>query len=53
MHLLHQWLNFKKLFLKQNDYPITLYHLERKDIKINIVARFEKDNLIIEGYDIV
>ena len=31
---------------------ITLYHLEREDIKINIVARFEKDKLIIDGYDI-
>jgi hypothetical protein len=31
---------------------ITLYHLKREDIKINIVARFEKDKLIIDGYDI-
>lgn len=31
---------------------ITLYHLKREDIKINIVARFEEDNLIIDGYDI-
>jgi len=31
---------------------ITLYHLEREDIKIDIVARFEKDKLIIDGYDI-
>ena len=31
---------------------ITLYHLEREDIKVNIVARFEKDRLIIDGYDI-
>ncbi len=31
---------------------ITLYHLKREDIKINIVARFEDDNLIIDGYDI-
>ena len=30
----------------------TLYHLEREDIKINIVARFEKGKLIIDGYDI-
>ncbi|UCD32545.1 MAG: hypothetical protein JSV38_01185 [Desulfobacterales bacterium] len=31
---------------------ITLYHLKREDIKINIVARFEGDELIIDGYDI-
>ncbi len=31
---------------------ITLYHLESKDIKIDIVARFEEDKLIIDGYDI-
>ena len=31
---------------------ITLYHLKREDIKIKIVARFEKDKLIIDGYDI-
>ncbi len=31
---------------------ITLHHLEREDIKIDIVARFEKGNLIIDGYDI-
>lgn len=31
---------------------ITLYHLHREDIKIDIVARFEKDKLIIDGYDI-
>jgi hypothetical protein len=31
---------------------ITLYHLEREDIKINIVARFDEDKLIIDGYDI-
>jgi len=31
---------------------ITLYHLKREDIKINIVARFEEDKLIIDGYDI-
>jgi len=31
---------------------ITLYHLEREDIKIDIVARFEKNKLIIDGYDI-
>ena len=31
---------------------ITLYHLEREDIKIDIVARFEKDKLVIDGYDI-
>lgn len=31
---------------------ITLYHLERDDIKIDIVARFEEENLVIDGYDI-
>ena len=31
---------------------ITLYHVEREDIKIDIVARFEDDKLIIDGYDI-
>jgi hypothetical protein len=31
---------------------ITLYHAEREDIKIDIVARFEKGKLIIDGYDI-
>ncbi len=31
---------------------ITLYHLKREDIKIDIVARFEDDDLIIDGYDI-
>ncbi len=31
---------------------ITLYHLKREDIKIDIVARFEDNNLIIDGYDI-
>ena len=30
----------------------TLYHLKREDIKIDMVARFEKDKLIIDGYDI-
>jgi hypothetical protein len=31
---------------------VTLYHLQREDIKIHIVARSEKDNLIIDGHDI-
>ncbi len=31
---------------------ITLYHLEREDITINIVARFDEGRLIIDGYDI-
>jgi len=31
---------------------VTLYHLETEDITIDIVARFEKDKLIIDGYDI-
>ena len=31
---------------------ITLYHLEREDITVNIVARFEEDKLVIDGYDI-
>jgi len=34
------------------DLSITLYNLKREDIKINIVARFEDNNLIIDGYDI-
>ncbi len=42
----------KKLFSEQIDYSITLYHLKREDIKIDIVARFDKDKLIIDGYDI-
>ena len=42
----------KKLFSEQINYSKTLYHLEREDIKIDIVARFEKDKLIIDGYDI-
>ena len=29
----------------------TLYHLKREDIKIDIVARFENDKLIIDGYE--
>lgn len=31
---------------------ITLYHFESEDIKVDIEARFEKDTLIIDGYDI-
>ncbi len=31
---------------------ITLFYLENENIKINIVARFEEDKLIIDGYDI-
>jgi len=31
---------------------ITLFHLKNEDIKIDIVARFEADDLIIDGYDI-
>lgn len=31
---------------------ITLHHVKRDDIIINIVARFEKAKLIIDGYDI-
>lgn len=31
---------------------IRLYHHESEDIKIEIVARFENDTLIIDGYDI-
>lgn len=31
---------------------ITLYHLEREDIKVDIVARFARDKLVIDGYDI-
>ena len=42
----------KKMFSEHIDCSITLYHLERKDIKIDIVARFDEGNLIIDGYDI-
>lgn len=31
---------------------ITLYRFKDKEIKIDIVARFENDDLIIDGYDI-
>jgi len=31
---------------------ITLFHLEREDIRINIEARFEAEKLIVDGYDI-
>ena len=31
---------------------ITLFHYECEDITIDIVARFENKNLIIDGYDI-
>lgn len=31
---------------------VTLFHMEREDIKIDVVARFEGDILIIDGYDI-
>ena len=31
---------------------ITLFHLDRADIKITIEARFEAEKLIIDGYDI-
>jgi hypothetical protein len=31
---------------------ITLYHEERDDIRIDIVAYFENDVLVIDGYDI-
>ena len=31
---------------------ITLFHFKDEDIKIDIVARFEKDKLVIDGYDI-
>ena len=30
---------------------ITLFHLVREDIKIDIVARFENEVLVIDGYD--
>jgi len=30
----------------------TLFHFEDENIKIDIVARFEDDKLIIDGYDI-
>ncbi len=31
---------------------ITLYHFKDKNIKVDIVARFDDDNLVIDGYDI-
>jgi hypothetical protein len=31
---------------------ITLFHFQNEDIKIDIVARFEGDKLVIDGYDI-
>ena len=31
---------------------VTLYHVKRPDIKIDIVARFEDEKLVIDGYDI-
>lgn len=31
---------------------VTLYHEEREDIRIDIVAYFEGDILVIDGYDI-
>ena len=31
---------------------VTLYHVKREDIRIDVVARFDKDKLIIDGYDI-
>lgn len=31
---------------------VTLFHLERPDIKIDIEARFEGQVLVIDGYDI-
>ena len=31
---------------------ITLFHLQDEDIKIDIVARFDGDELLIDGYDI-
>ncbi len=42
----------KKLFSGQINYSRTLYHLKREDIKIDIVARFDGDELVIDGYDI-
>lgn len=38
--------------LRMSQLEITLFHLEREDIKIDIVARFEGDVLVIDGYDI-
>ncbi len=31
---------------------IALFHFENEDIKIDIVARFDGDNIVIDGYDI-
>ena len=44
-------LNAVRLYAVINE-SITLHHVEREDIKIDIVARFERDKLIIDGYDI-
>jgi hypothetical protein len=32
--------------------PITLFHLDREDIRIHIEARFEDEKLVVDGYDI-
>jgi hypothetical protein len=31
---------------------VTLFHLDREDIRVDIVARFEGEALVIDGYDI-
>ena len=34
------------------DTTVTLYDYKTNDIRIHVVARFEKDDLVIDGYDI-
>jgi hypothetical protein len=34
------------------DTTVTLYEYQAEDIRIRVVARFEKDDLVIDGYDI-
>jgi hypothetical protein len=34
------------------DTTVTLYDYKSNDIRIHVVARFEKDDLVIDGYDI-
>ena len=34
------------------DNTVTLFDYKTEDIRIHVVARFEKDDLVIDGYDI-
>lgn len=42
----------KKFFSEHIDCSKTLFHLDGEAITIDIVARFDEDELIIDGYDI-